>query len=128
MEAQHVLIIENGLMNRKKISDSLHKVGYDVCVASDAETALTIFNHTRSLFILVSLILLRINTCTFSKILKNDEDTHDVTIVGLSDNKLSKEQMFYCGLDGLFDMTETNTGLVKRIKQYLSKIEKNKIN
>lgn len=127
MKPQLVLIIENGLMNRKKITDSLHKVGYDVQFASDTETALTILNHSRPLFILVSLILLRIDTCTFSRILKNDEDTRDITIVGLSNIKQSKARMLYCGMDGLINMTETSIGLVKRIKEYINKIEKNKI-
>ena len=128
MEGQLVLIIENGLMNRKKISDSLHKDGYVVRFASDAINALSILNHVRPLFILVSLNLLKIDTCTLSRILKNDEDTKDITIVGLSNIKQSEEKMFYCGMDGLINMTETSSGLVQKIKMYLTKIEKNKIN
>lgn len=124
MKSQLVLIVENGLMNRKKISDLLNKDGYEVCFASDALSALTLLNHTRPFFILVSLMLLKIDTCTFSRILKNDYDTRDITIVGLSNIKQSDERMFFCGMDGFINMSETNLGLAKRIKEYLKSIKK----
>lgn len=122
MESQIILIVENGMMNRKKVSDSLRKDGYNVCFATDAQSALTILNHTRPLFVFVSLILLKLDTCTFSRIIKNDDSTKDITVVGFSDVMQSNNRMFYCGFDGIINMSESNLGLVKMIKKYLKKI------
>lgn len=121
MESQVVLIVENGMMNRKMISDSLNKEGYRVCFATDAQSALTIFNHTQPLFVFVSLILLKLDTCTFSRIIKNDDDTKDITVVALSDEKQSISRMFYCGFDGIINVSESNRKLAQMIKKYLKK-------
>lgn len=124
MNTSNILIIENGLLNRKMISEKLENEGYSVCYASDAKSAISTLIEIQPFFILVSLTLLKIDTCIFSRILKNDEDTHNITVVGLSNEKQSKSRMIYCGLDGFINATENNSDLTKKIRKYLNKLKK----
>lgn len=127
MNPSNILIVENGMLNRKLISEVLKNDGYSVCYATDAKSALTTFTEKSPFFILVSLMLLKVDTCVFSRILKNDEDTHNITIVGLSPEIQNKNRMIYCGFDGFINMTENNEDLIKKIREYLNKLKKIKL-
>lgn len=124
MNPSNILIVENGMLNRKLISQLLANDGYSVCYATDAKSALTTFTEKLPFFILVSLMLLKVDTCVFSRILKNDEDTHNITIVGLSPEIQNKSRMIYCGFDGFINMTENNEDLIKKIREYLNRLKK----
>ncbi len=125
MKQQLVLIVENGLMNRKKVSDSLLRKGYDVRFASDVESALRIFTQTRPFFVLVSLIMLQIDCRTFSRIIKNDVATRDVPVVGFAAVSKNDAVFWDADFDGFINMSESSTGLVKKIRMYLAQLENN---
>lgn len=121
MENKCVLIIENGMIDRTRVSDLLHLDGYSVSYASDAKSALAIFNATRPFFILVSLLLLKVDSCTFSRIIKNDSETNSVKVVGFSEWEPCEEMKFYCGFDGIINVSETNGRFVETIREYIKK-------
>lgn len=119
--SQFILIVENGLLDQGKVSKVLQKSGYAVRFTSDAETALMILIETRPCLILVNLILPRMDSCTFTRILKQDEDTGSITIVVLLDSDLDIKRMTYCGFDSFINIQEGENSLVREVRKILKK-------
>ena len=121
MNLSNILIVENGLLNRKLISESLENDGYSVSYATNVQSAITTLIQTQPFFILVSLMLLQVDSCIFSRVLKNDEDTSKITVVGFSTELHSKNRLVYCGFDGFINMAESDKDLTEKIRKYLKK-------
>lgn len=120
-EAQFVLIVENGLMNLKLISDALQKEGFYVMFVSDTETALKVLVQVRPFLILMGLVMSKLDRCTFTRILKNDEDTSNIIIIALSDANPDRERIISCGFNGLINMEESKNKFAKEIRKILNK-------
>lgn len=84
MEPQYILIIENSLMNRHKISEILNKDKINVKYANSAEEALKILVKSNPYLLAMDMYLPRLNAHTLGSILKNDENTSDIKIVAFS--------------------------------------------
>jgi len=121
MNLSNILIVENGLLNRKLISELLENDGYSVSYATNVQSAITTLIQTQPFFILVSLMLLQVDSCIFSRVLKNDEDTSKITVVGFSTELHSKNRLVYCGFDGFINMAESDKDLTEKIRKYLKK-------
>ena len=83
MKAQLILIVENGLVDQKMVSEILQKKGFYIRFAPDIATALRILIEIRPFLILMDLIISKLDSYTFPRILKNDEDTKDIKIIAL---------------------------------------------
>jgi CheY-like chemotaxis protein len=119
MNARLILVIENDLSDLKMISDTMKEKGFYVSFAPDAESALKILVQTRPFLILMGLTLPKMDRYTFTRILKSDEDTKDIIIIGLSDENSDKDMLISSGFDGVVNVDNIKKSFTNIITQVL---------
>ncbi len=82
---EQVLIVNSNSETLKSAVDFFELKGIDVRRAADAETALYIVTIIQPPVILIDMVLPRMDSITFAKILKNDVDTSNIIILALID-------------------------------------------
>lgn len=121
MIAQSILIMENGLLDRRIISEVLQEEGFHARFASDAETGLKVLLQVRPFLILIGLRMPKLDSYTFTRILKNDKDTSNITIIALSEANSDHEKLTNCGFDSIINMEEGRFTFFEKVKKLIKK-------
>ena len=121
MNGQSILIVESGLMDQKMVSDALQKEGFNVRLAFDTQEALGMLIEKQPCVILVGESMSKLDSCMFTRILKNDIQTSCIKIIILSYKSPDQERMIHCGFDGMINMKESKDSFVKKIRKILKK-------
>ena len=118
-----ILIIETNILNQELTQDLLEKEGFDVRFASDVRSALSMLVKIRPDLILTSLVLPKIDGFTLAQILKNDEDTDDITVVAFTDFRGNDdhEKIIRSGFDGYISLPLEKKVFPKQLNFFLSK-------
>ena|ERR1700746_3317806 len=118
-----VLIIETNILNQELTQDLLEKEGFDIRFASDVRSALSMLLKIRPHLILTSLALPKIDGFTLAQILKNDEDTDDITIVAFTDfrDNDDHEKIIRSGFDGYISLPLEKKMFPKQLNFFLTK-------
>ncbi|MGZ4033914.1 MAG: response regulator [Bacteroidia bacterium] len=115
-----ILIIESRMIERGRLAVLLESKGYNIRFASDATAALRMLIHIRPALIIIGVIMTGLDSFTFTKILKNDDDTRDLKIIALldRDDEINQEQISDIGFNGFLKI-----GINKKL--FLQEIEEN---
>ncbi|MES2515486.1 MAG: response regulator [Bacteroidota bacterium] len=116
MEIQYILVIENNLLNRSMLSKSLEQDGFIVQYADSTESGLAMLTTARPFLIILDINSPKLDARTFTRILKNDEDTKDIKILAFSDSSLYKS---LAPFDRLIYTNGQEQLLLKGIRLYL---------
>ena len=118
---EQVLIVNSNSETLKSAVDFFELKGIDVRRAADAETALYIVTIIQPPVILIDMILPRMDSITFAKILKNDADTSKIIILALIDvnGNAQQKKMMINICDGYISKPIDNEIFYRKITKYL---------
>lgn len=118
---QVILIVDNNPVDRSEMELLLKAGGYKIEFADDAETALRMLIVNRPFLILIGLSMPGLDSYTFTRILKNDEDTRGIEIAAILNpgSKIGYE-LITCGFDDFFKIKSTENSFATEILNYLS--------
>jgi CheY-like chemotaxis protein len=116
MEIQYILVIENGLLNRPLLSESLKQDGFIVEYANSTESGLAILTTARPFLIILDVNACKLDARTFARILKNDEDTKGISILAYSESTIYKS---LAPFDNLIFTYGKEQSLIKGIRLHL---------
>ena len=127
-DAPFILIVDNGVIDRKAVSASLQMAGFYIEFESNVEDAFKTLILKRPFFILINLDMPKMNTCTFSRILKNDISTDNIKIVAFSDAVPDVNQLIYCCFDGFLNLEKYLQTFAEESIKFLNQKETIRIN
>lgn len=102
MTVTSVLVVDDNAINAKLLKVILEREGYDVSIASDAESALEFLSTSRPRLILMDVQMPGINGLELTRRLKADPATHDIVILIVTAYamKSDEERSLSAGCDG----------------------------
>jgi len=102
VSAARVLVVDDNPTNLKLASDVLEAAGYQVLKAADAEEAVVVIQETKPDLILMDIALPGMDGLTLTRLLKADQETHDILIVALTAFAMKGDdrKAFEAGCDG----------------------------
>ncbi len=118
-----ILIVENRLIERGRINFFLEKENYDIRYASGTEAALRMLIHIRPSLVIIGLIMTGLDSLTFTRILKNDDDTISLPIVALLDwdEEIDYTEISNYGFDGFLRIGTDKNLFTTKIRKFLKK-------
>ena len=119
--AAHILIVDDNPTNRKLVFEILESKGYKVDQAVDAESALNILKSSLPDLILMDIALPGMDGLTFTRILKANERTKQITILALTAfaMKGDDQKAFEAGCDGYISKPINTRQLPVQIEESL---------
>ncbi len=136
MKHKKILLVDDEAGIRNVLKITLESSGYDICLASDAETGLKIFKQKKPDIVITDIKMPGINGIELLKQIKNlNPDTEVIMITGHGDMKLAVESLQYeaadfitkpIDSDDLEDAIKKAQGRISMthsIKQYMDDLE-----
>ena len=100
MKNNKILLVDDEPGIRKVLKITLESSGYDVCLASDGETGLTMFNKKRPGIVITDIKMPGINGIELLKRIKNlNPDTEVIMITGHGDMELAVKSLQFEAAD-----------------------------
>lgn len=118
---QSILIVEDNPTNLKLLRVLLHRHGYQVEVAVDAEEAMKLLKTYHPNLIMMDLQLPGMDGLELTKILKNNPETRDIKILALTAYAMKgdEEKAMQAGCDGYITKPFDTRDLPIKIAGYL---------
>jgi two-component system, cell cycle response regulator DivK len=116
-----IMIVEDNPVNLRLVSDLLEFDGFQVCRCTDAEIALEKLKELRPDLILMDIALPGMDGIELTRILKSNEKTKDIKIIGLTAfaMKGDKERILEAGCNGYITKPIDTRKFVKQIMHFL---------
>lgn len=116
-----IMIVEDNPVNLRLVSDLLEFEGFEVSRCVDAEIALEKLKELRPELILMDIALPGMDGIELTKILKSDDKTKDIKIIGLTAfaMKGDRERILEAGCDGYITKPIDTRTFTKQIMQFL---------
>jgi CheY-like chemotaxis protein len=121
MSSESILIVEDNPTNLKLLKVLLHRHGYQVESAVNAEEAVKVLKHFHPRLILMDLQLPGMDGLDLTKILKQNPETHDIKILALTAYAMKgdEEKAMNAGCDGYITKPFDTRDLPIKIASYL---------
>jgi CheY-like chemotaxis protein len=121
MTSESILIVEDNPVNLKLLKVLLHRHGYIVESAVNAEEAVKILKTFHPRLILMDLQLPGMDGLDLTKILKQNPETHDIKILALTAYAMKgdEEKAMSAGCDGYITKPFDTRDLPIKIASYL---------
>jgi CheY-like chemotaxis protein len=117
---QYILVIDNELIDRKKLTDVMNRLEHYVLFAQDTVNALKLLTEVRPVMVIVGFMEGRPDRQTFTRIIKSDESTAEIQVVALSENDSLLSGMMPIGFDGMITIRERGQDIAGDIKNILA--------
>jgi CheY-like chemotaxis protein len=121
--AERILVVDDNPTNLKLLRALLEDEGYDVSIASNAETALEVLHRLAPQLILMDLQLPGVSGVELTRQLKTNPATREIDIIGLTASplKADEESMRAAGCDGYMTKPLNLEALCRLIAQHLGR-------
>lgn len=123
--ADLILVVEDETDIAETVRYNLDQAGFEVLVADDAETALTMLGQSVPGLIVLDLMLPGMDGIDLCKILKEQKSTRDIPICVLSarKNEIDRVLAFELGVDDYVEKPFSPRELVLRVRSILKRVQ-----
>jgi PleD family two-component response regulator len=117
----YILVVGEELIDKNELTEMLNRQGYTVLYSFNAFDALNILTRIRPKMIVIGFVKGIPDRQTFTKILKNDPDTSDISVVAISEEDSSLSELMPIGFDGFITVREKRQRIANDLTQILTK-------
>jgi CheY-like chemotaxis protein len=121
MSESTILIVEDSELNRRLLEAVLAPHGYQLLVAEDGESGVTLAHKAKPDLILLDILLPGIDGYEVTRHLRGDPETRNLVIVALTASASSEEQerALAAGCDGYISKPIDTRAFPDQIRQFL---------
>jgi CheY-like chemotaxis protein len=116
---QYILVIDNELVNRTRLTEVMKKSEHEVVFARDTVNALRLLTEMKPVMIIIGFTPGKPDRRTFTRILKNDENTAGIRVVALSEDDSLLAGLMPIGFDGFINIHERGQDIAGDVKEIL---------
>lgn len=120
---KRILLVEDNELNLDMLKRRLDRVGYEIIVAMDGQASLQMAEETQPDVILMDMSLPVMDGWEATRILKNNNATREIPIIGLSAHAMSedRERAFEVGCDDYETKPVHLSRLLEKIEKLITK-------